>query len=162
MGCYLCSVREPRSFPPAASGVVVRRNLSGFQPHSQDQPSLLLWGILRSDLHLPPRGSSAAATAIWQLGGVRVRHSTKSSSFLQKYWEVLPLHKRRQSLPQCLSQAPHSYSPDWVNYRHFHSLTFTFGPASFCIPDLQNYLTGLLKIPPAYQFSGLILSQHIT
>lgn len=57
-------------------------------------------------------------------------------------------------MPQWLSQAPHRYSCDWVNYRHCHSLAFAFGPASFHIPDLQNYLTGLLKTHPLINSLG--------
>lgn len=63
------------------AGNIHSQPLSGSQPDSQDHPPLILWGILRPDLDLPPRGSSAAATAVWQLRGVRVRHSNKILQF---------------------------------------------------------------------------------
>lgn len=50
-----------------------------------------------------------------------------------------------------------------LNCRHCQSLSITFWTSfSFHTSELQNYLIRLLKNLPTYQFTLLIVSQHIT
>lgn len=151
----------------------VRTRLSGV---SSSHFLALLGYLEQADPDLPPRGGSAAAT------GVRMQERGQGQP-LHKIFrfpaEILlntvrapkeadrrsPYAPGRARLPRVPRSGSGRWARSrvWVNYGCFRSLSFTFWSRfSFHMLHLQNYLIGLLKNPPAYQFTLLTLSQHIT